>query len=67
MTESTYPHLPIMMVDDEAQAITSFEMTLRSANMNNFIRCHDSRDVMPLLSSQNAAYIRRRVASDDNQ
>jgi DNA-binding NtrC family response regulator len=52
MTESAYPHFPVMMVDDEAQAITSFEMTLRSANMNNFIRCHDSRDVMPLLSSQ---------------
>jgi DNA-binding NtrC family response regulator len=52
MTESTYPHFPVMMVDDEAQAITSFEMALRSANMNNFIRCHDSRDVMPLLSSQ---------------
>ncbi|MGD9042160.1 MAG: sigma-54 dependent transcriptional regulator [Desulfobacterales bacterium] len=52
MTESTYPHFPVMMVDDEAQAITSFEMALRSANMNNFIRCHDSRDVMSLLSSQ---------------
>jgi DNA-binding NtrC family response regulator len=52
MTESAYPLFPVMMVDDEAQAITSFEMTLRSANMNNFIRCHDSRDVMPLLSSQ---------------
>jgi DNA-binding NtrC family response regulator len=52
MTESTYPHFPVMMVDDEAQAITSFEMALRSANMNNFIRCHDSRDVMALLSSQ---------------
>ena len=52
MTESTYPHFPVMMVDDEAQAINSFEMTLRSANMNNFIRCHDSRDVMALLSSQ---------------
>lgn len=52
MTESIYPHFPVMMVDDEAQAITSFEMTLRSANMNNFIRCHDSRDVMPLLSGQ---------------
>jgi DNA-binding NtrC family response regulator len=51
MTESIYPHFPVMMVDDEAQAINSFEMTLRSANMNNFIRCHDSRDVMPLLSS----------------
>ena len=52
MIESTYPHFPVMMVDDEAQAINSFEMTLRSANMNNFIRCHDSRDVMALLSSQ---------------
>ena len=52
MTESIYPLFPVMMVDDEAQAIKSFEMTLRSANMNNFIRCHDSRDVMPLLSSQ---------------
>lgn len=52
MTESIYPHFPVMMVDDEAQAINSFEMTLRSANMNNFIRCHDSRDVMALLSSQ---------------
>ena len=52
MTESTYPHFPVMMVDDEAQAINSFEMTLRSASMNNFIRCHDSRDVMALLSGQ---------------
>jgi DNA-binding NtrC family response regulator len=52
MTESTYPQFPVMMVDDEAQAINSFEMALRSANMNNFIRCHDSRDVMPLISSQ---------------
>ena len=52
MTESIYPLFPVMMVDDEAQAINSFEMALRSANMNNFIRCHDSRDVMALLSSQ---------------
>ena len=52
MNESIYPHFPVMMVDDEAQAINSFEMTLRSANMNNFIRCHDSREVMSLLSSQ---------------
>ena len=44
MNESIYPHFPVMMVDDEAQAINSFEMTLRSANM--------SRDVMSLLSSQ---------------
>ncbi len=52
MTESTYPHFPVLMVDDEAQAITSFEMALRSANMNNFLHCHDSRNVIPLLSDQ---------------
>ena len=52
MTQSIYPRFPVMMVDDEAQAINSFEMTLRSASMNNFIRCHDSRDVMAILSSQ---------------
>ena len=52
MTESIYPHFPVMMVDDEAQAINSFEMTLRSANMNNFLRCQDSRDVMSLLARQ---------------
>jgi DNA-binding NtrC family response regulator len=39
-----------MLIDDEEQALTSFEMALRSANMNNFIRCLDSRDVMPLLT-----------------
>ena len=52
MTESVYPNFPIMMIDDEEQALKSFEMTLRSASMNNFISCHDSRDVMPLLQSR---------------
>ncbi len=52
MTESVYPNFPIMMIDDEEQALKSFEMTLRSASMNNFIICHDSRDVMPLLHSR---------------
>ena len=35
MTESTYPHFPVMMMDDEAQVITSFEMTLCLANISN--------------------------------
>jgi DNA-binding NtrC family response regulator len=52
MNESTYPHFPIMLVDDEEQALTSFEMTLRAARMNNFIRCQDSRKVVPLLVAQ---------------
>lgn len=50
MTESIYPVSPVMLVDDEVQALDSFEIALRSASMNNFIRCHDSRDVMRILS-----------------
>jgi len=52
MTESTYPYFAIMLVDDEEQTLNSLEMALRSAKMNNFIRCEDSRKVMPLLSSK---------------
>jgi DNA-binding NtrC family response regulator len=51
MTESAYPIFPVMLVDDEVQTLDSFEIALRSASMNNFIRCGDSREVMPLLSS----------------
>ncbi len=50
MTSTSYPQQPILIVDDEEQALDSFEMTLRSANLNHIIRCNDSRDVMPLLN-----------------
>jgi DNA-binding NtrC family response regulator len=50
MTALPYPHLPIMLVDDEVQALNSFELTLRSANMNHFMRVQDSREVMDLLA-----------------
>ena len=50
MAVTSYPQLPILIVDDEEQALDSFEMTLRSANLNHFIRCNDSRDVMQLLN-----------------
>ncbi len=52
MNPSLYPSLPILMVDDEAQALDSFETVLLFASVNNIIRCQDSRDVMPLLSRQ---------------
>jgi DNA-binding NtrC family response regulator len=52
MNASLYPSLPILMVDDEAQALDSFETALLFASINNIIRCQDSRDVMPLLSRQ---------------
>ncbi len=40
------------MVDDEAQALDSFETALLLAGINNIIRCQDSRDAMRLLSTQ---------------
>lgn len=52
MKESVYPEFPVILVDDEMLALDSFEIALRSANMNHFIRCQDSRDVMPTLSSR---------------
>ncbi|HVP76398.1 MAG TPA: sigma-54 dependent transcriptional regulator [Thermodesulfobacteriota bacterium] len=52
MTESFYPQLPVLMVDDEVQALNSFEMALRSASMNHILRCQDSRKVMEIFSSQ---------------
>jgi len=50
MTATSYPQLPILIVDDEEQALDSFEMTLRSANLDHFVRCNDSREVMQLLN-----------------
>ncbi|HVO84658.1 MAG TPA: sigma-54 dependent transcriptional regulator [Syntrophobacteria bacterium] len=47
-----YPRFPILLVDDEPQALTSFEMVLRSANMTHILRCQDGREVMPLLARE---------------
>jgi DNA-binding NtrC family response regulator len=52
MMTSTYPYLPILMVDDELQTLNSFEYVLRSANMTNIIRCQDSRNVLGIFSAQ---------------
>lgn len=52
MTDITSPHRPVLLVDDEEQSLTSFEMALRTVSLNNFIRCMDSREVIPLLTKQ---------------
>jgi DNA-binding NtrC family response regulator len=52
MSQTIYPQLPVLLVDDETQALTSFEVTLRSAGINHFIGCGDSREVMSVLGQQ---------------
>jgi DNA-binding NtrC family response regulator len=49
---SLYPQLPVLMVDDEVQALNSFELVLRSASVNHILRCQDSRQVMAIFSGQ---------------
>jgi DNA-binding NtrC family response regulator len=57
MTDITSPHRPVLLVDDEEQSLTSFEMALRSVNLNHFIKCQDSRDVIPLLTEREVEII----------
>ncbi len=52
MTTSLYPQLPVLMVDDEVQALNSFELVLRSSSVNHILRCQDSRNVMAMFSGQ---------------
>lgn len=50
MTPSLYPTNSILLVDDEAEMLKSFELALRSNGINNVSLCQDARDLMLLLS-----------------
>lgn len=52
MTQAVFPSNPVLLVDDEIEMLRSFELALRSAGFKNILKCHDSREVMPLLSRQ---------------
>ncbi|MFZ4437111.1 MAG: sigma-54-dependent transcriptional regulator [Syntrophales bacterium] len=52
MTETLYPLNPVLLIDDEHQAITSMTQTLLAAGINNTISCGDSRNVIPLVASR---------------
>jgi DNA-binding NtrC family response regulator len=51
-TLSLKPEQPILFVDDEAQFLESASFTMRSAGLNNFLTCQDSRTVMELLEGR---------------
>ena len=50
MNTSSSPALPILLVDDEIDALENAALVLLSGGMGNVIRCYDSRRVMELLS-----------------
>jgi DNA-binding NtrC family response regulator len=52
MAELKYAEYPILVVDDEENALESFEITLNSCGIEDIVLCRDSREVLSLLKSQ---------------
>lgn len=52
MSETVYPEFPVLIVDDEENALESFEVTLNSCGIENIVLCPDSRKVMSLLKTR---------------
>ena len=50
MSPTTFPALPVLLVDDEAQFLFSASLSLNSEGIDNVIQCQDSRDVISMLS-----------------
>ena len=57
MSGTIHPMLPVVLLDDEVQALNSFETVLRSARINNCLRLQDSRELMPTLSKQDVEVV----------
>ena len=52
MTRPLHPPDPILLVDDEEQALQSYAMNLRYEGLTNTIRCSDPRRVAHILSDR---------------
>lgn len=52
MTPALSPHLPILLVDDEAHALLSMERMLVSAGITNILRCQESTQVADILATR---------------
>ena len=52
MNLTTFPTHPVLLVDDEAQFLSSVSLSLSSEGINNVVQCQDSREVMAMLSKQ---------------
>lgn len=53
----TFPHLPVLVIDDDQDMLTSLELHLLSIGIDNIILCQDSRKVEDLLKKQAVSII----------
>jgi len=52
MEKSSYPRLPVMLIDDETQFLKSGSFSLKTSGINNVRTCHDSRDALQQLAEE---------------
>ena len=52
MSGKLYPENPILIVDDETMALSSYELSLHTGGINNVISCKDSRHAMNIVERQ---------------
>jgi DNA-binding NtrC family response regulator len=52
MHELEFPRQPVLIVDDEENALRTFKIILNSAKITNIVLCQDSRQVPSLLQEQ---------------
>ena len=57
MNGTPYPLLPIMIVDDKTESLTSLRLGLQSSGLKNILTCQDSREVLRILSRQEVEVI----------
>lgn len=57
MAQNYFPNEPVLIIDDEADIITSTTLALKTSGITNIISSLDARDVMPLLSKQEVTVI----------
>lgn len=57
MTETLYPLNPVLLIDDEQQALTSLTQTLLAYGITNTLVCGDSREVIPLFNNHDVELV----------
>ncbi|MBU4315958.1 MAG: sigma-54 dependent transcriptional regulator [Proteobacteria bacterium] len=53
----TFPQINILIVDDEADILKSFDLTLKTGGINNVLKCQDARQVMATLEDKNVCAV----------
>lgn len=57
MKQLVYPDLPVLLVDDEKNALKSMEIILRANNINNIKALNRANDVLPYIADNNVNVI----------